>query len=950
MSWCAVGTPAVRRGRYRGSVPAPARAPSSLAFELDLDAYAGPFDLLLALVLRDGIELVDVPVAEICVAYLEELAEDEELDLEAASEFLVLVAALCELKARKLLPGAEEDEEELDPGDRRGRAREPPGGVRPRAGRGGVARGAARRGRARACSAPGPRAAPAPAGAARAGRQRRRGRAAGGHGRLLEPPQPVSLSHLPRRNLPVRRFLQGLRRLLDERGTFTFDEAVGHLDRAEQAVAFWALLELYRRGEARVGQLEPFGPIRVRAPRARSRARGRPRPTPAATGPTWRTGRRRWRERRADVHRRGAAVRRLRPADRRRPRGRRRGPAGARGARHRRARRAARRGTLGVVLERVSGGYALRACAGSAAACARLLDRDVDRALSAAALETLAIVAYAGPVSRPEIARIRGVGADGPVASLLERGLIEEAGRAHTARQRGAVPDDAAVRPDLRAGGRPGLAARARGARRRAGARRSARPARRRRPAARLIAADPRIAVRKRTLRAVRRAAALVLALTAVAAALPAGASAAAKPKLRPVLDLRVSATDATTVTLRWTDRSAGEVRYELAIGTRVVRLAPNARTYRDRPPAGVIRRYTVRACVKLRCAGWSRRGPRRRGGAACARQRADARRLPDVPGRQPVEPARRRPAGPRRAPTATWRRSRRRATASCTPTSAAQPGYGIPFVVVPAAQPRVPVRFVEYGDESDPGPYPIPLTAPRRGRLRPPRARAPAGQLPALRAVRRAPRAAAAGRPAPARSSTCARTRCGPTPGRRPTPPACRSCPASCAATRWRRGEIRHALRFTVPHTQRAFIYPATHYGARDTTRTTRRWACACGCSADFDLAPYRGGARIDPHGAEALRADRGRQGLGLVHHRRQRHGLGRRGPRAAQAGAGQRVRGGGHRADPPPLRRGPKASPAADPPPPPATFPGRGRCPAQRCSWPRMAPPGKSAVCTLT
>jgi segregation and condensation protein B len=89
-------------------------------------------------------------------------------------------------------------------------------------------------------------------------------------------------------------------------------------------------------------------------------------------------------------------------------------------------------GRSGVVLEHVSGGYALRASAAAAAACARLLDRDVDRPLSPAALETLAIVAYAGPVSRPEIARIRGVGADGPVASLLERGLIEEAGRAHT--------------------------------------------------------------------------------------------------------------------------------------------------------------------------------------------------------------------------------------------------------------------------------------------------------------------------------------------------------------------------------------------------------------------------------------------------------------------------------------------------------------------------------------
>jgi len=53
----------------------------------------------------------------------------------------------------------------------------------------------------------------------------------------------------------------------------------------------------------------------------------------------------------------------------------------------------------------------------------------VQRGLSQAALETVAIVAYLGPVSRPEIARIRGVAADSAVAGLLERGLIAEAGR-----------------------------------------------------------------------------------------------------------------------------------------------------------------------------------------------------------------------------------------------------------------------------------------------------------------------------------------------------------------------------------------------------------------------------------------------------------------------------------------------------------------------------------------
>jgi segregation and condensation protein B len=86
----------------------------------------------------------------------------------------------------------------------------------------------------------------------------------------------------------------------------------------------------------------------------------------------------------------------------------------------------------GVVLERVAGGYGFRASRETAAACARLVNRPSSRALSQAALETLAIVAYLGPVSRPEIARIRGVAADSAVAGLLERALIEESGRGDT--------------------------------------------------------------------------------------------------------------------------------------------------------------------------------------------------------------------------------------------------------------------------------------------------------------------------------------------------------------------------------------------------------------------------------------------------------------------------------------------------------------------------------------
>jgi segregation and condensation protein B len=86
-------------------------------------------------------------------------------------------------------------------------------------------------------------------------------------------------------------------------------------------------------------------------------------------------------------------------------------------------------GRSGIVLEHVAGGWAFRASREAAAACGRLFERPVERGLSPAALETLAIVAYLGPCTRPDVTRIRGVAADSVVAGLVERGLIAEAGR-----------------------------------------------------------------------------------------------------------------------------------------------------------------------------------------------------------------------------------------------------------------------------------------------------------------------------------------------------------------------------------------------------------------------------------------------------------------------------------------------------------------------------------------
>ncbi len=81
------------------------------------------------------------------------------------------------------------------------------------------------------------------------------------------------------------------------------------------------------------------------------------------------------------------------------------------------------------MLEQVAGGYAFRAAREAAAACARLVERPVQRGLSQAALETLAVAAYLGPVSRPEIARIRGIASDSAVAGPRRSRPADEAGR-----------------------------------------------------------------------------------------------------------------------------------------------------------------------------------------------------------------------------------------------------------------------------------------------------------------------------------------------------------------------------------------------------------------------------------------------------------------------------------------------------------------------------------------
>jgi segregation and condensation protein A len=227
---------------------------------LDLDAFEGPFDLLLTLVLREELELRDVEVVEIVVAFVESRAERGELDLEACGEFLVLVAALLDLKARGLFPGEELDLEGIDPEEAAEELAERLAAYRRfRAAAGWLdERLAAESDRYfRVGAAP---LAPVPARAV--GKQEPAQLVVALRALVAVPPEP-SLGHLVLSYPPLSRFVERFRSLLSSRGRFAFDREVDRLSRVEQIVAFLALLELRKRDEARIAQAGPFEPITV---------------------------------------------------------------------------------------------------------------------------------------------------------------------------------------------------------------------------------------------------------------------------------------------------------------------------------------------------------------------------------------------------------------------------------------------------------------------------------------------------------------------------------------------------------------------------------------------------------------------------------------------------------------------------------------------------------------
>ena len=255
--------------------------------ELDLDAFEGPFDLLLTLVLKEELDLAEVDVAGIVVAFVERLLERasrpspaiaaagqspapqppaaeerevHELDLEACGEFLVLIAALLELKARSLFPEEEAELADLDPEEAADelarrlaeyrRMKEAAVWLSERL--------AAERDRFfRLGPAP-----LAPRPERRLAAQQPEALATVLRALAVPPPQP-SVAHMGLRFPPVSQFVERFRALLRRRRRVDFEQEVGGLPRVEQAVAFLALLELRKAGEVSLEQAAPFAPIRV---------------------------------------------------------------------------------------------------------------------------------------------------------------------------------------------------------------------------------------------------------------------------------------------------------------------------------------------------------------------------------------------------------------------------------------------------------------------------------------------------------------------------------------------------------------------------------------------------------------------------------------------------------------------------------------------------------------
>ena len=238
---------------------------SIATLDLDLDLFSGPFDLLLTLILREEVDLMELQLADVVLAYLDHLETQGDLDLETATEFIVLIAALLELKSRLMLSGSEEDELlDIEPAQaaeellarmleaRRYRAAAGHlGELLAGRGRGALSRSAA-------AGEPAPNQSPSPRMAREPGCPGSGARSAAGDAAGDQPAPHRRAAHHGLRALGAPARPAAARALQLRRGG-------GGADRMTVAVTLFALLELYKRGEANWEQEESFGEIAIHA-------------------------------------------------------------------------------------------------------------------------------------------------------------------------------------------------------------------------------------------------------------------------------------------------------------------------------------------------------------------------------------------------------------------------------------------------------------------------------------------------------------------------------------------------------------------------------------------------------------------------------------------------------------------------------------------------------------
>ncbi len=308
------------------------------------------------------------------------------------------------------------------------------------------------------------------------------------------------------------------------------------------------------------------------------------------------------------------------------------------------------------------------------------------------------------------------------------------------------------------------------------------------------------------------------------------------------------------SVVLKWRDRSTGESRYEVRsrAGRRVAtkRLRANRTRYAAAFPPATKVSFRVRACGRRSCSGWSRPAAARTpsatplpsgGGPGAGGQ-------PTV-GRCPVFPSDNSwnrevsslPVDPR---SDDYVRSIG-AEGFLHPDFGGGGQYGIPFEVVPSDQPKVPIAFTAYGDESDPGPYPIP-----------PNARVEGGSDRHVLVVTQGECklyemyvAQRSGAGWSADSGAVFDLRSNAVRPKGWTSADAAGLPILPGLARYDEvaaGAIMHALRFTVQRTQRGFIFPARHFASSSDDNTLPPMGLRLRLKASYDVSRFRGQARV--------------------------------------------------------------------------------------------------------